>query len=69
MKRSVTKKEDREARLVRATDITIDSKGQTQHKGKFAEGVVADAQVYDELESTFEQVNQILGGSTPFHGV
>ncbi len=62
MKRSVTKKEDREARLIRATDISIDPRGQPHQKGKAPDSAVADAQVFDELESTFEQVKRLSKG-------
>ena len=58
MKRSAIKKEDREARLIKATETTIVSKWQPQHKAKAPDSFVADAQVYDELEGTFEQVHQ-----------
>jgi len=62
MKRSVTKKEDRESRLIRATDVTIDHTGQPHSqfsKAKAPDSAVADAQVYDELENSFEKVRGI----------
>jgi hypothetical protein len=72
MKRSVTKKEDREALLIRATNITIDHRGQPIplfSKAKSPDSAVADAQVYDELEDSFEKVREASPGREAFDGI